>query len=280
MYFEKEVKDGKFKNIDDAITDAFAMVPRHTKKVVYIDGDNERMKKATKNISAQVKLLSKKDVKKYTVYPDHAVFKIGSKNFNFNDPLPEKIAIQLVMLKALLEYLDIEPDYSFKKFVMPPGRGNYFPGKKGIKIVDSSYNAHIISMASILEMAKQMHVKDKWVVIGDIVEQGGFEAEEHKKLGKLILDSKVDKAILIGRRTNKYTYPEIKGKMDVVSFLKPQEALAYIEENITGKETLIFKGSQYLEWIIEKLLAKPSDVKKLCRQDVAHKKRRESWGLK
>ena len=53
----------------------------------------------------------------------------------------------------------------------------------------------------------------------------------------------------------------------------------YIEKNITGKETLLFKGSQYLEWIIEKLLLDPKDSKKLCRREKAAVARRKSWGL-
>ncbi len=84
---------------------------------------------------------------------------------------------------------------------------------------------------------------------------------------------------MIGRRTKKYTYPLIKDKCNAVSFDKPQQALKYLEENLTGKETVIFKGSQYLEWIVEKLLANPNDVDKLARQDEAHRRRRASWGL-
>ena len=81
------------------------------------------------------------------------------------------------------------------------------------------------------------------------------------------------------RRTKKYTYPQLKGKVKVESFDKPQEALEYLEENLTGKETVIFKGSQYLEWIVEKLLANPDEVEQLARQDEAHRRRRASWGL-
>ena len=68
--------------------------------------------------------------------------------------------------------------------------------------------------------------------------------------------------------------------METESFKKPQDALRYLEKSVTGKEILIFKGSQYLEWIIEKMLENPEDVKSLPRQDLAHKKRRASWGLK
>ena len=280
MYFENDVKSGKFENIDDAIADAFAMIPRYTKKHVYIDADNSKMVELTKNIKAEVHALSKDAVKEYEVYPDHAIFKISEKKYQFHDPLPEKVSIQLVMLDELLRYLKVEPDYTFEKFEMPPGRGNFFEGEKGINIIDSSYNAHIISMATILDLTHKLKAKHKWLVIGDIVEQGSFEEGEHRKLAQLILDAKPERVILVGRRCRDYVYPTIRKKIDTESFTKPQDALKYIKNNITGDETLIFKGSQYLEWIIEKLLKNPEDVKKLCRQDLAHKKRRESWGLK
>ena len=117
-------------------------------------------------------------------------------------------------------------------------------------------------------------------MIGDIVDQGSLEEEEHIKLAKLIAAVKPEKVILVGRRTKKYTAPELK-KLGVsaVATLDPRKALEYIEKNIKGNETLLFKGSQYLEWIIEKLLADPKDAKKLCRREKAAVARRKGWGL-
>ena len=100
-----------------------------------------------------------------------------------------------------------------------------------------------------------------------------------KKLAKLLLDTKVEKIVMIGRRTKRYTAPLLKDKCDFESFDKPQAALKYLEKNLTGKETVIFKGSQYLEWIIEKLLENPEDAAKLCRREKAAIHRRKKWGL-
>ena len=184
------------------------------------------------------------------------------------------------MLGELMEYLGEKINYTLDDFKMPPARCNFLHGKNGIKIVDSSYNAHIISMTTVLEMVKVLKTDHKWLVIGDIIDQGQLEGEEHKKLAKLLLDTKVQNIVMIGRRTKKYTYPLLKDKVkNVQSFDKPQQALKYLEENLTGKETVIFKGSQYLEWIVEKLLEDPRDVEKLARQDEAHRRRRASWGL-
>ena len=138
----------------------------------------------------------------------------------------------------------------------------------------------MISIASVLDMTKRMHAERKWLIIGEIVEQGSLEEKEHRKLAKLIAETEPDKVILVGRRTKKWTAPELKELgVSAVATTDPKKALLYIENHITGKETLIFKGSQYLEWIIEKLLADPKDASKLCRRDKGSIQRRKNWGL-
>ncbi|MBQ8985152.1 hypothetical protein IJ076_01145 [Candidatus Saccharibacteria bacterium] len=278
--FEKVVESGEYKDLKSAITAEFANLPENTQKLVYIDADSKLMKTATENIKAKVIPIKKSLLKKYVVYPDSTDFTYGDTTFHFNHPEPRDIAFNLFVLQDLMKYLKIKFDPDFSAVRQIPGRNSYFKGKKGIDIVDSSYNAHMISMASVLDMVRRMHAEKKWLVIGDIVDQGSLEEEEHKKLAKLIADVEPDRVILVGRRTKKYTAPELK-KLGVsaVATTDPKKALLYIENHITGKETLVFKGSQYLEWIIEKLLADPADASKLCRRDKGSVQRRKNWGL-
>ena len=279
VFYEQEVAAGNFANVDDAIAHEFSTIPANTRKLVIIDGDNEKMLETTKNIEAKVVSVKKDALKSYEVYPDKAIFEFAKHKFVFHDPMPRDVTIQLVMLEKLMKYLNEPINFDLSDFHMPPARSNYLEGKKGIKIIDSSYNAHIISMTTVLDMVKVLHAPHKWLVIGDIIDQGRLEGEEHEKLAQLLLDTKVENIVLIGRRTKKYTYPLLKDETKVQSFDKPQQALKYLEKNLTGKETVIFKGSQYLEWIVEKLLAHPEDVSNLARQDEAHRRRRASWGL-
>jgi UDP-N-acetylmuramoyl-tripeptide--D-alanyl-D-alanine ligase len=279
VFYEQAVARGEFADVDEAIAHEFSMLPKYTKKLVLIDGENETMRKVTEGIKAKVVALSKSKIAEYEVYPDRSEFMIAKKQFKFQQPMPRDIGIQLVMVVELMKYLGQTVNYDLQDFVMPPGRSNFLYGRNGVKIVDSSYNAHLISMASVLEMVRAMQTQHKWLVIGDIIDQGKLEGEEHQKLAKLILDAKPKQVVLVGRRTAEYTYPLLKGKLAVESFRKPQQALKYLEKSLTGKETVIFKGSQYLEWIVEKLLADPGDAVLLPRQDKAHKKRRAGWGL-
>lgn len=280
VQFEKEVEEGRFKSLDDAITAEFATLPENTSKRVYIDASSSVMRAATKNIEAKVIPIDKTKIKKYVVYPDSTDFTYGDTTFHFNHPEPKDLTFNLLVLQDLMKYLKMSFKADFSDIKMAPGRCSYFKGKKGIDIIDSSYNAHTISVASILDMTKRMHADHKWLVIGDIVDQGSITDEEHRKLAYLIANVKPEKVILVGRRTKKYTAPELK-KLGVsaVATLDPKKALEYIEKNTKGRETLVFKGSQYLEWIIEKLLADPKDAKKLCRREKAAVARRKSWGL-
>ncbi len=280
IQFEKVVAEGKFGSLSEAITAEFANLPLNTSKRVYIDADSKLMVEATANIKAKVIPIKKSNLKKYVVYPDSTDFTYGDTTFHFNHPEPKDISFNLFVLQDLMKYLKMPFNPDFSELKVAPGRSSYFEGKKGIQIVDSSYNAHMISMTSILDMAKRMHAERKWLIIGDIVDQGSIEGEEHEKLAKLIADVKPDLVILVGHRTKKYTAPKLKELgVSAVATTDPRKALAYIEKHITGKETLIFKGSHYLEWIIEKLLANPKDAAKLCRREKAAVQRRKSWGL-
>jgi len=280
VQFEKVVKEGKFKDLSAAITAEFANLPAQTLKRVYIDADSKLMVKATEGIKAKVIPIKKTLLKKYVVFADSTDFTYGDTTFHFNHPEPKDIAFNLFVLQDLMKYLKLPFNPDFSDVLVAPGRCSYFKGKKGIDIVDSSYNAHMISMMSVLDMAKRMHAERKWLVIGDIVDQGSLEQEEHEKLAEMIAAAGPDRVILVGRRTKKYTAPRLKELgVSAVATTDPKKALTYIENRITGRETLIFKGSQYLEWIIEKLLADPADAKKLCRREKAAVQRRKNWGL-
>jgi len=204
-----------------------------------------------------------------------------SGTFTFHDPMPAENYLQLAMLEEVMLYLGRDIIYDLASFVAPVGRSHFLHGIKDTNLIDSTYNAHLISMKSMIEMLSHMNVTHKWAVIGDMVEQGASEPEEHRKLGELLAQSNFEQIILVGRRVSEYTLPAIRQTelTKVVSFMKTQDALNYINDNVKGHETILFKGSQYLEWIVEKLLADPRDTQYLARQDQAAKKRRASWGL-
>ena len=155
VQFEQEVRDGKFDTLDAAITDEFAQLPKHTKCLVFIDGDNPFMQTATQNLPARVNKYHKAEIIKYIVYPTRTEFGTLNTTFRFASPQPRDLSIQLLMLKDLMKYLKIPLKTDFSEMPLPPGRSSFFYGKNGLKLIDSSYNAHIISMQSILDMTNR-----------------------------------------------------------------------------------------------------------------------------
>lgn len=281
IQFDPLVASGAFSTVDDAIAAEFATLAKATKKHVYIDADNPLMVHASEGISAEVVPFKKSDVKRYIVYPDATDFSFGATTFHFASPQPRDLAIQLLMLRHLCTYLKIPLKTDLSTLPLAPGRSSYFHGKNGLDLIDSTYNAHLISMASILDMARSLHAPHKWLVIGDIVDQGSIEKEEHTKLADLIASVDAEEVILVGRRTKAYTAPRLKELgISAKTTLDPKKALQYIQKATRGRETIIFKGSQYLEWIIEQLLEDPADARFLPRRDSGAKKRRERYGLK
>ena len=115
-----------------------------------------------KKTNATVYKFYKKDLKKYEIFPDKTTFKLKSgKEFDFAEPMPRDIAIQLLMLESLMDYLNVDVKTDLNDMTVAPGRNSFFEGKNDLKIIDSSYNAHLISVRSILEMSKEMPEKKK-----------------------------------------------------------------------------------------------------------------------
>lgn len=279
VFFDDQVKRGLFANVDEAIVHEFAYLPKYTSRLVAYNADSSLIVKTMSKI-AGVKTtgVDGSSLSSYGVWPNKTEFVVGDVTYTFAEPMPREVYVQLGLLGVFANYLGEPVVHDLTSYVQPPGRSNFFEGKNGVKLIDSSYNAHLISMESIINLYKEMHADKKWIVIGDIVEQGESEAEEHTRLGKILREAEFDRYILVGRRTQKYTYPQLDSSKSV-TFLRPKAAVTYLEHELSGDETVVFKGSQYLEGVIEQLLQNPDDTTKLPRQEVAAKKRRARWGL-
>lgn len=282
-YYDEQVRRGMFDNVDEAIAHEFGYLPRLTSKIVIAEGDNELINKQLIGISAKVQKVHMNDLLDYRVTPEKTYFRLNSAEVEFSCPMPREVATQLLLLEKLAEYLGIKLVTDLREYVPAPGRNSLVMGRRGVQMIDSSYNAHLISMKSMFDMFERMTADKKWLVIGDMTEQGDGEEDQHRQLGREMSKVEADRYVLVGRRTGKYTLPElIEAGLEekTVSFAKATDALEYLDNELAGGETVLFKGSQYLEWIIEKLLENPEDVKLLPRQEPSAKRRRAEWGLK
>jgi hypothetical protein len=83
----------------------------------------------------------------------------------------------------------------------------------------------------------------------------------------------------MGPRVCKYTFPKLQKTSAVEKFETPKEALDFLQANIQGGETILFKGARFMEGIVEHLLLDKNDASKLCRREKVWQERRKEWGL-
>lgn len=282
--FDADVVKGKFKTPEEAIAYDYGNVIAATKELVIMDGDNPAMAEQAKRTKAQVQSVSTKDLSKYELIDGGTRFVFDRTTYELPAIVPKASFYQVAMADKLLAYLQRQPDYTYKHFELPPGRSNIFKGIKDTTLIDSTYNnSNITTLSTIIELFTNYPATQKWAVIGDMLEQGQNEAREHQKLAAVLNDTSFDHLILVGSRVKAYTAPALSSalqkrtKVEVIE--RPADVLAYLQANLSGGETILFKGVRYLEGVIEGLLADKADAVKLPRREPLMQKRRQEWGL-
>ncbi|MBI4089100.1 MAG: hypothetical protein HY424_00130 [Candidatus Levybacteria bacterium] len=277
--FDSLVKSKKFATVETAITFEFGYFLEYTRKLAIVNGDSLLIRKELQRTKVNVRQVTQKNLKDYKVYKDRTEFMIDGIKYSINYIVPKNICYSIQMANLLLKNLEVFFDPKFSNFILPPGRNSVFKGIKNTTIIDSTYNATPDGVKSILELFDIYPAKEKWLVLGDIIELGNEEGPEHEKIAEIINRMKLSQIILIGPRVSKYTYPKLAQKTIVKRFLNPKEGLNYILANVRGSETLLFKGARFLEGIIEKILLDKDDIKKLVRRELAWQNRRKVFGL-
>lgn len=283
--FDAVVGGRGFSKPEEAIAYEYGHLLEHTKKLVILNGDNELMVKESARTTAEVKLIHKQDLSEYRLDISSTKFVIAGKTYSLPALLPKAAYYQVAMTHTLLETLQKEPDYNYMNYQQPPGRSNILRGIKGSTIIDSTYNnSNIESLATIVEMF-EIYPADgaKWAVIGDMLEQGNDEAEEHKKIVEVLEKTHFDRIILVGPRIVEYTVPllsaNLRERTKVTAYETPRQVLDDLLLRLQGGETIMFKGVRFLEGVIEQLLADKEDADKLVRRGGIWKKHRSEWGI-
>lgn len=279
--FDKLVDEGKFNSVEDAIAYEYGYFLEAAKKIAIVNSDSKLINSQLPRTKAEIIKVFKKNLASYKVSTKGTEFKLGDQTYTFEFLLPEAVAYSIYATYALTSYLSLPFDASFPGFNIPPGRSSVFKGIKNTIIIDSCYNANFSSAEAIIDMFNKIKSEKKWAVIGDMLEQGRSEQEEHEKLSELIAEASYDRVVLLGPRILKYGLPIIKKRYGetVIGFTSPRDVLDYLLKNLAGGELVLFKGARFLEGVIEHLLVDKKDVPKLARREKVWEIRRKKWGL-
>lgn len=281
--FDSLVASGMFDDIDSAIAHEYGWFAEHTSGLVILK-DQPNMIAQLSRTKARTKTLSLDQLKTYKLNKSSTRMET-KKGSDYTIPaiIPKEAFVQVGMTHMLCRFMALDFDNEFKDYYQPPGRSSVFEGKKGFTIFDSSYNSNFASVEAALATFADYPGREKWVIVGDMIDQGEGEKAEHVRLAQLIASYNFKRIILMGPRVKRYTKPALrkllKDNVTLVAFEKPKPVLDYINQEANGSEVIFFKGARWLEGVIKNLLAHEVDESKLCRREDHYQKIREKWGV-
>ncbi len=151
------------------------------------------------------------------------------------------------------------------------GRMNLLNGKKGIKIIDDTYNANPESVKAAALCLNEIKYQGRRVLIlGDMNELGKFEKSYHKEVAKFINELKNIELIIFAGKNAELMSAEINKNHNVLVYKSREELDQNIFSIIKKDDLVLIKASQnnnYFEETVKILLNDDLDPKEnLVRQ--------------
>lgn len=156
---------------------------------------------------------------------------VGAYNF-------ENIAVALCIGK----YFGVQPDDAAKAIeAYAPGNMRSQVIQKGTNtIILDAYNANPTSMEAAIDSLARMRADKKIAIIGDMFELEEEAAAEHRHIGKVLMEKKIDEAYLCGELMQhaRSTFPQ--GRF----YRTRDELIAALKTNPISHATILIKGSR------------------------------------
>ncbi|MCA9308739.1 UDP-N-acetylmuramoyl-tripeptide--D-alanyl-D-alanine ligase [Candidatus Saccharibacteria bacterium] len=151
------------------------------------------------------------------------------------------------------------------------GRMQLLLGRKQSLLIDDTYNASPEAVKAALDTLYEISAPQKIAVLGQMNELGKFSKELHIEVGTYCKAGELDLVVTIGADANAYLAEAAeKAGCKVVRCPSPYHAADIIKPLLTKGTVVLIKGSQngvFAEETTKLLLQRPSDAKRLVRQD-------------
>ena len=123
--------------------------------------------------------------------------------------------------------------------------------KNGATIVNDCYNANYDSMKAALDYVGRLPDKRKIAVLGDMLELGEYSKELHEKVGKEVVNNKIDILICVGEEV-KHLIEQTKreGMEETRIFLckSNEEAIDILKKELKPEDVVLLKASNSLNF--------------------------------
>lgn len=152
--------------------------------------------------------------------------------------------------RVVCEVLGIEKkliESGLKTYQSPKHRLNLIKHKSGAFIFDDTYNSNPEAFKSSLKYFLKLAGKNnKIAVVGDMLELGKLEINEHKKIGKLLKQNNFEKVFGVGKLV-KYVCSDV--------YSEPLQLLSKLKQYLKPNNYIFIKGSRSigLDKLVDKL---------------------------
>lgn len=193
---------------------------------------------------------------------------------NMKNIMAETAIYAALAATAVALYFDfnlVEISNALSDFSLPKGRMNFLPGIKHTFIIDDTYNSSpeaALLAINVLKRVKVDSTANKYAILGDMLEIGGYTEEGHRLVGKMVAESKIDQLIAVGERARDFIRGAKEAGMEddyIFYFDKPEEAGRFLQNRIKAGDILLIKGSQgaRMEKVVKELMAEPEKAAEL-----------------
>ena len=155
---------------------------------------------------------------------------------------------------AVAKALEIPIEKALKgieKFELTKKRMEMKKSKNGATIVNDCYNANYDSMKAALDYVGRLPDKRKIAVLGDMLELGEYSKELHEKVGKEVVNNKIDILICVGEEV-KHLIEQTKreGMEETRIFLckSNEEAINILKKELKPEDVVLLKASNSLNF--------------------------------
>ena len=143
---------------------------------------------------------------------------------------------------CVAEYFDVDPDAANQAVAdyVPGNMRSQWIQQGSNTILLDAYNANPSSMEVALEMLNQLKADKKVVILGDMYDLEDQSEQEHRKLGGLIANKKINKVYLCGPLMK----PALLELPGALHFDRKQDLIEELKKNPISDATILVKASR------------------------------------
>ena len=239
--------------------------------VLFINNDNDLLKEKYNKLKNKYKVKTigidnASDYIAYNIKEDitRSIFTI--KDNDIEENIQVNVATRPFIYNSLMGYaigkeLNIENDLIKKgisNLKLTAHRLEKKINKRGVTIIDDTYNASYDSMKSALELLGKSNNR-KIAILGDMLELGEYSEEIHRKIGEDVVNNNIDILITVGNLSIYIKDEALKegfNKYNIYNFEKQEDTYNLLNNLLKEGDLVLVKGSHgiNLDKLVEEMM--------------------------